>query len=56
MASLLLLFFKDLINLFLERGEGGRERDRNISQLSLACATIGDQTCNPGMCPDHELN
>ena len=48
---------KDLIFLFLERGEGKeKERERNINVwLSLQRPT-GDLACNPGMCPDQELN
>ena len=46
------IFFK---NLFLERGEG---RERNISVWLVASCTspTGDLACNPGMCPNWELN
>ena len=53
-----ILFSKDFIYLFLERGEG-RERNidvRNIDQLPLTCALTGNQTRNPGMCPDQKSN
>ena len=30
--------------------------ERNIDWLPVACALAGDQTYNPGMCPDQELN
>ena len=44
---------KDLIYLFLERGEGReKERKRNINCLPLVCVPTGDQTLNLGMCPD----
>ena len=39
--------FKDFIYLVLE-GKGGRQRERSISWLPLACARTGNQTCNPG--------
>ena len=40
-----------------ERGERrDKERERNTDQLPPACAPAGDQTCDPGMCPDRELN
>ena len=45
---------------FRER-EGEREKEtsmwkRNIDQLPPICTPTGDWTCNPGMCPDWELN
>ena len=41
----------------LERGEGEKERTRNIHVwLSLTLPPTGDLACNPGMCPDWELN
>ena len=48
-----LLFIKEFISLFLERGEG---RERNIQQLTLTSPHTGDQAYNPGTCPDSELN
>ena len=44
--------------LFLEREEGKeKERERNISVwLPLELPIPGDVACNPGMCPDWELN
>ena len=55
-------FFKKIIYLFLERGEG-REKDmernikvRNIDWLLLIYSPPGDWTSNPGMCPDRESN
>ena len=51
---LCILFFKDFIYLFLERGEGWeKERERNINAwTSLVCPPTGDLARNPGMCPD----
>ena len=47
------LFLKEFIYLFLERGEG---TERNISVVaSCAPPTVG-LSCNPGMCPEWELN
>ena len=41
----------------LERREGRKkERERNIHWLSLAHTLTGDQTHNPGMVPEGELN
>ena len=47
--------FKDY---FLERGEGReKERERHINVwLPLPCPPLGDLACNPGLCPDRELN
>ena len=45
-------FLKDPISLLLERrGRRKWKRERNINRLP-----DGDQTCNPGKCPDQELN
>ena len=49
-------FFKDLIYLFLEKGEGREKEERNINQLPFIHTPTRDQTCNPGMCPDWESN
>ena len=50
-------FFKQLIYLFLERGEG-REKEREKYQCVVAShvAPTGDLACNPGMCLDWESN
>ena len=50
-------FFKDFIYLFLERGEG-REKEGEKHQWVVAShmPPTGDLACNPGMCPDWELN
>ena len=65
--TLFLNFLKDFICLFLffkifyllifrERGKEG-ERERNITVwLPLKRPLTGDLACNPGMCPDQELN
>ena len=50
-------FLKDFIYLFLDRGEG-REEERVRTSSVVASHTLppGDLACNPGMCPDWELN
>ena len=50
-------FLKVFIYLFLERGEG-REKEREKHQCVVASHVVptGDLACNPGMCPDWELN
>ena len=51
------VFFKDFIYLFLDRGEGReKERERNIHVWLLSCAPNWDLARNPGMCPDWEWN
>ena len=56
-------FLKDVIYLFLDRGEGReKERERNIDvqevhQWVASCMLpTGDLAHNPGMCPDWEPN
>ena len=57
-------FFEDFIYLFLEGGEVREEereratsmQEKNINWLTLVLTPTGDQTCNPDMCPDWELN
>ena len=53
-----ILFFKDFIYLFLDRGEGReKERERNINVwLPLAHSAPGNWAHNPGMFPDWESN
>ena len=47
---------------YRDRGrERGREREKHqyeisINQLPPLCSRTGDQTHNPGTCPDQELN
>ena len=48
---------------FYRGGKGGRKRgretmtwERNIDWLPPSHTPTGDETCNPGMCPDLELN
>ena len=50
-------FSKDFIYLFSEREEG-REKEEDKYQYVVASHVIptGDLACNPGMCPDWELN
>ena len=49
--------FKDLINLFLDRGEG-REKEGEKHQCVVASCIppTEDLVHNPDMCPDGELN
>ena len=47
------LFIK--INFFLERGDG-REREKYQCVVASCVPPTGDLACNPGMCPDWELN
>ena len=49
--------FEDFIYLLYREGKRGeKERERNINWVPLPCAPAGDPTCNPGMCPNWELN
>ena len=47
------VFFKDFIYLFLERG---REGEKHQCVVATRVPPTGDLACNPGMCPDQELN
>ena len=49
-------FLKSFFILFLERGRGEKERERNISMWLPLVPPTGDLAHNPGMCPDWELN
>ena len=50
------MFFKRCY-LFLERGEGEREEEKHQSSVGASrTPPAGDLACNPGMCPDWELN
>ena len=53
-----LLFLKEIIYLFLDRGEGKeKERERNINaRLPFARPALGNLVRNPGMCPEWESN
>ena len=52
-----ILFFKDFIYLFLERGEGrGKEGRKDQCMAARVVALTGDLACNTGMCPDWESN
>ena len=52
----LFFFFKDFVYLFLERGEGEREGETHQYVVASRPPPSGDRACNPGMCPDWELN
>ena len=50
-------FFKKRLYLILDGGEEReKERERNINVWLYLCGPIGDLACNPGTCPDWELN
>ena len=52
-----ILFFKDFIYLFLERGsEEEREREKCQCVVASCAYSTGDLAFNPGTCPDWELN
>ena len=56
MINLLVDLFKKVYS-FLEREEGReKERERNVDQLPLTCASNEEQTHNFGTCPDRELS
>ena len=51
------LFKKDFIYLLLERvREGEREGVKHQCVVASYLPPTGDLACNPGMCPDWELN
>ena len=52
-----IFFKKDFIHLFLDRGEGREEEgERHQCVVASHVPLPGDLGCNPGMCPDWELN
>ena len=46
-------FFKDL---FFREQKGGREGEKHQCVVASHTPPAGDLSCNPGMCPDWELN
>ena len=48
-------FLKIFIYLFLE-GKGRREGEKHQGGVASRTPPTEDQACNPGMCPDQELN
>ena len=54
----MLSFFKRLyLFIFRERGRKGEREGEKHQCVTASCATpTGDLACNPGMCPDWELN
>ena len=50
-------FFNICVFIFRERGrEGEREGEKHWCVVASRAPLIGDQACNPGMCPDWESN
>ena len=55
--NFLSFFLNEFICLFLETGEGKeREGEKHQCVVASRAPPAGDLTCNPGMCPDWELN
>ena len=61
MLFLFLILTEDMLIDFRGGGTGGRETgretsmwERNVDWLPIVLALIGDQTCNPVICPDQE--
>ena len=53
----LVLFFKDFIYLFLERGRKGEtEGEKHQCVVASQVPPTGDLAHKPGMCPDWESN
>ena len=53
----ILFIYLLFIYLFRERGkEGEREGEKYQGVVASHVPPTGDLTCNPGMCPDWELN
>ena len=50
-------FFLFYLFIFRERGrEGEREGEKDQCVVAFHVPPTGDLACNPGMCPDWELN
>ena len=51
------MFFKDFIDLFLQRGrEEEREGEKHPCVVASHAPPTGDLAHNPGICPDWESN
>ena len=51
------MFFKDFIDLFLQRGrEEEREGEKHPCVVASHAPPAGDLAHNPGICPDWESN
>ena len=49
--------FLKILFIYVKEGEGRRKRGRETSMYGCLLLTLtGDLACNPGMCPDWELN
>ena len=52
-----IIFFLFFIFIFIERGRvGEREGQKHECVVASCMPPTGDLACNPGMCPDWELN
>ena len=50
-------FFKDYLFIFREKGrERKREGEKHQCVVASHITSTGDLACNPGVCPDWELN
>ena len=50
-------FFKRFYLFILrEKGRGGKEGEKHQCVVASLVSPTGDPACNPGMCPDWELN
>ena len=49
-------FFFKILFIFRERREGEREGGKHQCMVASCAPLAGDLACNPGMCPDWELN
>ena len=52
------LFLKDFIHFIFRQGgrDGEREGEKHQCVVASRVPPTGDLACNPGMCPDWELN
>ena len=56
LVSVLHCFLRFIFQREQERGERERERGEKHSSVASLMPPTGDLACNPGMCPDWELN
>ena len=56
-GSIFFFIFKKILFMFRERGrEREREREKHQGVVASQVPSTGDLACNPGMCPDQDLN